>query len=394
MKLSPLLSLIPLSFLVLNCSKDDEGGSSSGPAVTVPSVSLVAGDNFKNTAKDESEVASKFEKSADSFKSTSMGQSSSSTAPRRSETSSLLSSAAVQDYLRPEPRIQSSPLKLSKPISLEAGSGCGANLDFLNAVYAKSGEGLRAVAQGVTSFKDELPEGVTKGESTDEFAVTYTMDLSKLQSSSSTSPTSDPMPIPTEDSDFPVQGNTPSITPPPQSQQREIPVTGIAKLGVGASSDTAVVSLGATISSLDPQMPASFNGGFAAAVNDTKKLLKVNSDLTASISGKDESGSPQNFAASMNGLLEIQAGTKPSLHLKTSVSGTGVLSSSGVEPAKENHSYVADILVSKVDPRNVTVVYSVTGDGKTDGGTLKFASDSYGRCVIEANESAPNVTVE
>jgi len=90
-----------------------------------------------------------------------------------------------------------------------------------------------------------------------------------------------------------------------------------------------------------------------------------------------------NLNVTADGLLELQAGTLPSLKLAGNASGNGQVSENGsANLTDETHSMSAEIKVAQTVKGGIEVNYSVTQDGKSTQGAMTFKTNRYGQCVI------------
>ncbi|MCX6126288.1 MAG: hypothetical protein NTV34_16265 [Proteobacteria bacterium] len=298
---------------------------------------------------------------------------------------SILGSAQVTSFLA-ESRPRSAPaVSTRESMTLNQGASCGGNMLVLNGVYSKSAEALKGASALLTSLDKELPEGVVSGGATEQFAVTYQIDLSKVNVSTPNTSSA------TETSGSETSGTAGLPTQDSSNGKESIPVTGLIKIGAGANATEAVLGFGFNAAMDNKGTTGAIDGNFSISANDALKLLKMSADGKLSFKAPSQEGSnkPINIAAETKSLFEIQAGSKPSLHLSGSYSGNGNISKEGAALSDETHMISADVKVAQSNSSDVKVSYSVTVDGKETTGSVEFVTDAYGQCVVKAPASLP-----
>lgn len=340
---SVVVALMFSSVAFVSCSKD-EGGAGSGP--TLPQMTLIDGD-FKNTAKSGTEVSTKLKQVATSAERTRMSDS----VRRGTETpriprSQILSSARVTSFL-------TQPSDAPK-VTIKDGENCASQLDALNDVYSQGAQALRSAADTLSSLDTaDLPDGVTRQGPDAQFAVSYLFDLTKLDAQ-----------------------NT-------ERQPEDRRVTGLAKLGAGANSDSAILALAMNVSTQGKQGSGTINAASALAAYHATETLKLSSNGSASGTVVDDNGKGSPVTLSYDGLLAVQAGAKPSLAIEASAKGTGHVNAEGsIETSTETHDIAAKVKIEKVSSTDVAVTYNVMADGKTEAGQLTMTTDASGQCVV------------
>lgn len=187
---------------------------------------------------------------------------------------------------------------------------------------------------------------------TDQFAVLYTFDLSKVK-----------------------------VSTEPQQSQPQGTLTGQAKLGAGADADSAVVALGIYANMSDASSSGTLKGEFSAAVNTKQELLKLSTVSTMNMAAQAEDGTSHSVRGTVNGLVSIQAGAKPSISLNVNGNSNMTLPQEGqTQVSDADHSFDVNLKLVKLSNQEIGIDYTTTVDGKTESGHFNLSNDSGKTC--------------
>lgn len=365
MKKNFLIALSCVGVFAVSCSKDDNDGGSSGPNVSRPGLDLVDVGDFKNTAKSGADVSAKFNQASTSTKAVSFG----STRIRNATDtkSNILSLSSVQSFLSGSDFDgESETLKDEIPTA----NDCLSQLKTLDSVYKGAADGLKETANLLQKMDGELPDGIVRGAANDQYAVTYTIDLGKVTQEQTSSP----------------NRRSGSIQTPPSTNAK---ISGLAMIGAGANSTTAVLSVGIDATATGDDGSGSFKGGFAAAAHTDQKLLKFSTNANINAVGKDDSGKPETKRAAGTAKLVLQAGENPSVDLSVTGTSNVTAENGSVGLADHDQSVAASIKVQKLANNDVGVSYSITADAEEKKGELTLTTDlKTGTCTVK-NSTAP-----
>lgn len=395
-----LITLSCAGFFTVSCgSKDDD--KSSGPGVEQPGIGLVAPADFKNTAKNGQEVSAKLREAGTAnasvhFSKTGTANSDRDTNSAATQTNVLLSPRVLAFLGGDSNREFPSPIEdgpRNGGFNLSENSSCDSELRSLDNVYAATASGLTAAATALEQLDaKDLPEGVTRAPANPQFAVSYSIDLSKVNVET-TSPTPD-----SKESRHLVFMNDHSRDSRHSSGSvsSDVKLTGLAMIGAAANDTMAVLSIGLNAVATKPDSSqASMKGGFAVSADNRKKLLQLSATADINAQEKDESGQVANAHASLSTKLDLQAGAKPSVALTLD-------GKSNLQPANgtttqmtltgEDHSVSAVIKIERLANADVAVNYALTVDAKKTETKVVLTNDASNRCVVKSTTAAPQPT--
>jgi hypothetical protein len=373
------IALSSLTMFAVGCHNDDDSHW-HGPQI--PAINLVAPDGFKNTAKNATEVASHLTTAGKSIGEVKFGSSEQGTSnpPPSSNTNpiTLLASDEVSRFLSAEDRnVGNGENSGTIYPDLSVGADCGSSLNMLNEVYRGSSSVIKGIADELVKIdSSQLPEGVTKGASNDQFAVTLNVDLSKVKNQAQSS---DSIP------------NNETIEPPVSSPGHSTPVatagnfSGTAVIGAGASEDLAVLALGANGAGSNEQSDLNFDASFSVGVYSKEQKFKLNFGGNSNYTVKDN-GHSQSFNMNGSASATLAAGHSPYVLLSLTANGNGIVdpSTRQFKLDDKQHSTVANFKVQKGDNNGVLLTYDVTTDGgRQQSGSVAFVTDEMGRCVVK-----------
>ena len=355
-----LIALGTIGLVTVSCGQKDDS-KPSGPSVQQPNLGLVDAGDFKNTAKNGQEVGVKLKQaSAD----TGSVQFAKPTTPSSSQHKSILSSAAVQSFLAgpsnqfPTPVTpgQSNQTQPSQDLKLAptANSKCGDDLNFLNDTYTNTAKALKMAADQLTQAESrDLGEGVTRLPANDQFAVSYSIDLSKQK----------------------LQQQDQS------GRMHDVDATlgGTALIGAGANDTMAILSTGVDATATGKDSTMTIKGGLVISTQSTQKLLKLGANADLSDTTKDGTARG-NFDAKMN----LVAGTSPSISFE--VNGKSNLTSDGTDTVKidqKDHTFAAKYSIERLANTDVSMIYTVRLDSKDQTAKVILTTDANGACVVK-----------
>ncbi len=352
-----LLALSCVGLFTVSCGKDNDEGSSR-PSVQQPSLDLINAGDFKNTAKNSSEVGAKFKEASNAVKSVDFGSKGVRSVPAKKTTASasILNTASVQSFLD-----NSRQTRISD--NMPKAEDCASQLKALDSVYQGAASGLQETASALQQFDGELPEGITRGAANEQFAVSYTLDLGKLSANAAAE----------------------NAKNPASQQQEPSNVSGLAQIGAGANATTAVISVGFNATASSKQGNAAGKGGFAASANTEQKLLKLttNADINATDADK------QNLRASLNSSFALQAGANPSINVILTAVTNVDASSDEVQISDKDHAVGIKVNMAKAANNEIEITYNLTADEKSQNGKLTLATDPVSKtCEVKNSTSS------
>lgn len=404
--------------LVSACGKHDDGGSSGGSNNTVPNVGLVAGSDFKNTAKNSQEVSDKLRAGCTAISESKMNTRSSSTSCAQSTKVSnnltslhkdLMSSfLAGQDFKVSSLGIgstNSGPSAVDmnpNSLNLADGQSCQKTIESINSAYRKTAESLRDAADLLTSMADpnqKLPDGLTVSGPTEQYAVIYTADIGKMQRQAESN------------SQHAANGKS------------SVDANGTMSIGAGANDSMAVVGLSADVVSTEDGAAMNVKGSFVTAVDSAAKLLKVNFDASAtgqtfiktkSTTTTHNDGSSEESSSddssddatvnsivkadgnvssrkldvnlSANSLFILKAGDAPEMTLGMLLNSNLTFDEAGrVISSDKVKTVTIKYALNAADKNNILVSYEVAAEGRQEGGKFQLQTDKYGHCTAKKN---------
>lgn len=357
-----IVALSCVGFVTVACGKKDDSHP-SGPNAVQADLGLVGASDFKNTAKNGEEVSAKLKQAGDDTAKVTFAKTPRSNPPA-SESVSILSSASVQAFLSdrrnpfPDSTPRSNGSSQGKPLNLapKTGSNCGDELNLLNSTYTNTAQTLRKAAEMLAELdSQELGDGITRLPANDKFAVSYSIDLSKLKLESTDSTG--------------------------RSQPLDVTVGGLALIGAGANSTAAVLSTGVDASFADKNSTQTIKGGLVLSAETTQKLLKFGANADVSDTSKDG-----NAHGSFDAKMNLLAGNSPSISFE--LSGKSNLlpatdGSSKVTLDEKDHTFAAKYSIERLANNDVAVTYTLSLDGKNQDGKATLTSDAQGMCIVK-----------
>ena len=293
-------------------------------------------------------------------------------------------------------------LSLPRGEDVKEGGDCSSINSLISSVFEGAASGLRYTATSLEQFKGELPAGMTRGAPTEQFAVTYTIDLSQMKVSASDHPqTKTPIP----DDSGPVvsfpDGPHALVSIPTRpgpghnggtgddsnhgTSPDAVTTSGLVIIGAGANTDMAVLAMGMDASGSSKSGSGTVRAGFAASANQKDKVLKVNlngnENMTQNAEGTNQT---QNIHGTQNVDLTLQAGEKPFIDLGVSGTINGQPVEGGtLNLTAEDHTIAATVRVEAAENNGIKVTYSYTEDAKKTDGKLTMVTDENGQCVVK-----------
>lgn len=168
--------LVTLALVGVSCNKKDSGGSDGPGAPGAPSADALA-PGFKNTAGSSLEVGKKIQSFTSDSKSVKIGSSSSSSSLALQAPISPDAFGSISSKMMMTMNLSNSDVSESDVISAfmvsDSETDCGAAISKLSKLYDKYNNEIRGYAKTAISYQDKLPEGVTRGAPTAQYAVSY-----------------------------------------------------------------------------------------------------------------------------------------------------------------------------------------------------------------------------
>jgi hypothetical protein len=380
-----LIAAAAAALVAVGCDKDDKK-KDDAPASNNPGLASIA-PNFKNTAKDGKEVATRVDGVRTDLSKSSLSLVDAK--PSHGGTTHL-SLAKVSTFLRggtlKAPSMLSSapsfPTPPSdgdesmgpsatapggdvNPLNLQEDSSCDAFAQELADAYQQTLDGLKTSADELRQWDDQqLPDGVTRTTADGRFAVGYQIDVAKVIASQGSQEPSSITPTPGEG----------EITTPPLSD-----VTGAIVFGAGASDHEVGLELDANLAAKSDGANGALKTGFAVYADQTARQIKVSANLDLAASGKDEDGNAGSANAKASFQSTLDAGAQPSLAVFASAS---YAATSGAQT--EQGSVSATMSLKKVAADQLVFESSVTDDEGTKTEKIELVTDAHGNCVVKS----------
>ena len=217
---------------------------------------------------------------------------------------------------------------------------------------------LRTTANSLDQFKGDLPDGVTRGAPTEQFSVTYSVDLSKMKMSSRNG----------------SDNNTETVT-----------TSVLALIGAGANADMAVLAMGMDASGSGKLGSGRVRAQFTASANQKDMVLKVNLNGNENITAKtDGSNQTENVHGTHSVDLMLDAVEKPRIGLGVTGKFNGLPVEGGTfRLTNEDHTIAAAVKVEAAENNGISATYSYTMDEKKTDGILTMVTDKHGQCVVK-----------
>jgi hypothetical protein len=389
--------------MIQSCGKKEDDSSGGSSQTNLPSAGLVAGDEFRNTAKSTNEVAAKFKSGCEALANPQMGGRSrgASCESKKTASSGDLTSSIASAFLTgrkftagsdsvdtvPQDGSPSIPSDDMKPsdLSLTTGSSCNKMIEGIKSSYNSAAKSLATVGQALVEFdahSGELPEGMTKSGPTDQYAVIYSMDLAKMKSSS--------------------EENNSMASSQQQSGRvkDDTKVEGSLSIGAGSNDSMAVVGISADMKVFGQDTNVGLKSNMVTAVSIPEKLLKMSLDfgLAGRVPNKQEtqdadsftglvSSSTSNLDLNINGnsYFTVKSGELPSVTI-------GALLNSNLTMNDDKKVVTTDKIstlkfkftMAAKSKEAVNVAYEASFADKKASGTYDLETDRYGDCSVKS----------
>jgi hypothetical protein len=368
-----VLTLTAVGMFTTSCNKDDK--NSGGPGVQIPDIGLVAPEGFKNTAKNGAEVASHLSTSSESTGKVSFGRPQNLPSPTPPTS---LDRGDVSAFLAGDDTFGNTPLSMPR-----VGTDCGSSLNVLQSVYQTTSSTLRSAADALVQLdSSSLPDGVTREPASEQFAVSYAIDLSKMQQESSD-----------ERSGSLPSGSIPSGLTLSAQPSQSANFSGLARVGAGANADVAIVGLGVNVAVTGERDNANGNGGFLVAAYTKEQKLKFNLNSALNAVVTDNQGQTHSSNATIGSNATLIAGSLPSVELSLKGNGNATLAGGDSSVSGDSrptiimdgkdHSIDANFKVEKLSNNDIKFTMAMTADGNTQKQDLILTSDENGNCVVK-----------
>jgi hypothetical protein len=347
---------------MIGCGKKDDDSSSSGPA-RGPALGLVGGENFKNTAKNGADVSSTMGKLETEMKG---GNFALQGVPRsKAKNSSLFSFmmgqvqpsqlAGTSRSFRGIGEQESPGPSAPSFTNLQFGGSCDSQAAQIDKIYESLIAGMRMASEQLTKLDSKnLPEGVTRLEADDKFAVGYAIDLSKQN---------------LKDSTQDLEQEVPQIGAEAQNAK----VDGVMTLTAGANDNEVALSSTIKSNAKSEGGSAVIDGGITALGNVSAKTIRVKAIGSVSAQGSEQGSG--NFKGDQD--LEIVGGANPAVTLKATIEGS---SSDGSET--KSGKVVASFKIAKVAAEKLQLSYSIDNGQEVQQKDLMLVS-SNGACKVQ-----------
>lgn len=356
-----MIALSCVGFVAVSCGKSDDSHP-SGPNAVRADLGLVGASDFKNTAKNGQEVSAKLNQASNDTASVKFAKT-----PRYNGTSSedmsILSTASVQSFLSERRNPFPTPTnpntggsKQKKPVNLtlKTGTNCGDDLNMLNSTYTNVSKGLRETASMLTQLdSQELGEGMTRLPADDKFAVSYSIDLSKVKQENASA----------------------------QTEQSDVTLVGLALIGAGANETTAVLSTGIDATATGKDSTMTVKGGLVVSAETTQKLLKFGAN--ADLNDNTKNG---NAHGKIDAKMNLLAGNTPSISFELTATSNLVPATDGRGNGTlddKDHTYAAKYSIERLANSDVAVTYTFTQDSDKQQGKVILTTDAQGTCVVK-----------
>lgn len=375
MKLSVLI-ITTLGVTLNACKKDTS--DNNGPGVSIPNIGLVAPSDYKNTAKNGTDVGRQLTKTSESLQGTDFasGGGTKMTGPLPSSTTQTiasLDSLEVNNFLAGDD--QGATSAKDAVIALpQPGGNCADSLGFLNGVYQSSALALNQTATTLAQLDAQnLPKGIIREPVSEQFAVAYTIDLSAMESPTNAT-------------------RQPGLTGPWQMKS----TGGIARIGAGANEQVAVVGLGFSSAMESQVFAGSTRGELSIAAIAAEKALKLNLSTNVNLISKDEN--QRNGESTGTSSILLVSGDNPSVQLTIAGSGTLVpqfRQLSGEETVlafpDAAPQFSANLKIEKVAGNRIRIVLKTHAESSpSDTQVIELTTDEMGQCVVKDSELSAN----